>query len=88
VARFRNLLIGFAQVIMVVIVVGATIFGFVTAGSAGGAMYGGFSGLAAILGAIVGFVASCAAMSVLAILLDIRQTLLRIEAARAVPPLS
>ena len=80
--RIRALLISLAQIMMVIIIVIGTIGGFVVGGSAGG-MYGGFSIGLALVGAIVGFCGSGVSMSVLAILLDIRQVLLRIQAKGA-----
>ena len=80
--RIRALLVNLAQIMMVVIIVVGTIGGFVVGGSAGG-MYGGFSVGLALVGMVGGFCASGVSMSVLAILLDIRQALLRIQAKGA-----
>ncbi len=77
--RMRALLVNLAQIMMVVIIVIGTIGGFVTFGSAGG-LYGGFSFGRALVGAIIGFCVSGVAMSFLAIMLDIRQAMLRIQA--------
>ena len=75
-SALRGFLIGFANVIIVVVIVVAMIGGFIGGGSAS---FGGFSFIGAIVGAIVGFLTSCAAMSALAVLLDIRELLKQIE---------
>jgi hypothetical protein len=72
----RGFIIGLANVIIVATIILGTIGGFLS----GGAMGWGFSVFRALIGAAVGFFLSAAAMSVLAILLDIRAILARIEA--------
>ena len=77
--KLRALLVNLAQILMVLVIVFGTLGGFVGGGSAAG-MYGGFNIGTAIVGGAVGFLGSCIAMSILAILLDIRQALMRIQA--------
>lgn len=70
----RAFLVGFANTLIYVVIVLGTLGGFVS-GLNVGFLYG-------IIGAIVGFLVSAASMCVLAILVDIRDTLVRIEQAR------
>lgn len=71
-AQLRAFMVALANIMLGIIVVVATIAGLV-----GGWNGGGLAG--AIGAAIMAFIVSCAAMSGLAVLLDIRDLLKRIE---------
>jgi hypothetical protein len=77
----RSLLGSLAQIMMVVVLAAGVLGGFFAGGAAAGP-FGGFHFGLALLGALVGFCISGISMSFLAILLDIRQTLLRLDAKR------
>lgn len=85
--NLRNLIIGFANLVIAGIVVIATLVGFI----AGGRIVGGvdafgagqFSTMGALGGGLLGFVVGCVATCLLAILVDIRAILLRTESRPA-----
>ncbi len=78
--QLRDFIIGLANLIILASIVLGTLMGFIAGGSAGGMGFG-FSFGWALIGGLFGFLASAAAMTLLALLVDIRATLLRIEAA-------
>ena len=74
--KIRGLLIGILNIVLVAILVIGTLGGFVAGGNASPFH---FSFGLALVGAIVGFIGSAVTASFLALMLDIREILLRIE---------
>lgn len=75
--QLRAFLVSFANVIIVAGIIISTLTGFISGGGST-TVFGYFSFKFALLGAAVSFLVSCAAMTILAILLDIRDLLERI----------
>jgi len=76
--NLRNIIIGFANLIIAGVVVIATLVGFIAVGHAAGG--DGFSVIGALGGGILGFISGCVATCVLAVLVDIHALMLRAEA--------
>lgn len=70
--NFRGLLVSLAQIMMVVVIAIATLGGFISGYVSSGIVL-------ALFGGVAGFVAGAIAMSFIAILLDIRESLATME---------
>ncbi|MGH7780162.1 MAG: hypothetical protein ACREQR_10075 [Candidatus Binataceae bacterium] len=78
--NLRNIIIEFANLIIVGIVAITTLVGFIAVGRILGTFGGGsFSVVGALGGGVLGFIIGCVATCLLAILVDIRAILLRTE---------